>query len=172
MAGLVHLYCGDGKGKTTAAVGLAVRASGAGKMVVFTQFFKDGSSSEIRQLKRLEHIQVFHADTVKGFFWNMTPEQQEQVRRDDTALFRAVTEAAKDADLLILDEIVSACNRGVVPETLVTDFLRSKPTQLEVVLTGRNPSPALMELADYITEMRKLRHPFDRGVPARKGIEF
>ena len=67
---------------------------------------------------------------------------------------------------------MSACNRGVVPETLVTDFLRNKPCHLEVVLTGREPSPALMELADYITEMRKLRHPFDRGVAARKGIEF
>ena len=60
----------------------------------------------------------------------------------------------------------------MVPETLVTDFLRSKPAELEVVLTGRNPSPALMELADYITEMRKLRHPYDRGVAARRGIEF
>lgn len=172
MAGLVHLYCGDGKGKTTAAVGLAVRASGAGKRVVFTQFFKDGSSSEVRQLKRLEHIQVFHADTVKGFFWNMTPEQQEQVRRDDTALFRAVTEAAKNADLLILDEIVSACNRGVVPEGEVLEFLRSRPEGLEVVLTGREPSAGLQSMADYITEMRKLRHPYDGGVAARKGIEF
>ena len=74
--------------------------------------------------------------------------------------------------MLILDEIVSACNRGVVPEELVVDFLRSKPDQLEVVLTGREPSPALMELADYITEMRKLRHPYDRGTAARKGVEY
>ena len=102
----------------------------------------------------------------------MTPEQREQAREDYTALFRQVTDAARDADLLILDEIVSACNRGVVPETLVMDFLRCKPQQLEVVLTGRDPSPGLTELADYITEMRKLRHPFDRGIPARKGIEF
>ena len=172
MAGLIHLYCGDGKGKTSAAVGLAVRASGAGQQVVFTQFFKDGSSSEIESLKRLPGIRTIHANTVKGFYHAMTPEQREQAREDYTALFRQVTDAARDADLLILDEIVSACNRGVVPETLVTDFLRCKPQQLEVVLTGRDPSPALTELADYITEMRKLRHPFDRGIPARKGIEF
>lgn len=172
MAGLIHLYCGDGKGKTSAAVGLAVRASGAGQQVVFTQFFKDGSSSEIESLKRLPGIRTIHANTVKGFYHAMTPEQREQAREDYTALFRQVTDAARDADLLILDEIVSACNRGVVPETLVTDFLRCKPQQLEVVLTGRAPSPALTELADYITEMRKLRHPFDRGIPARKGIEF
>ena len=172
MAGLIHLYCGDGKGKTSAAVGLAVRASGAGKQVLFTQFFKDGSSSEIESLKRLPGIRVIHANTVKGFYHAMTPEQRIQARKDYTALFRQVTDAAKNADLLILDEIVSACNRGVVPETLVTTFLRSKPTELEVVLTGREPSPALMELADYITEMRKLRHPFDRGIAARKGVEY
>ena len=172
MAGLIHLYCGDGKGKTSAAVGLAVRASGAGKRVIFTQFFKDGSSSEIESLKRLPGIRTIHAQTVKGFYQAMTPEQREQAREDYTALFRQVTAAAAEADLLILDEIVSACNRGVVPETLVTTFLRSKPTELEVVLTGRDPSPALMELADYITEMRKLRHPFDRGIAARKGVEY
>lgn len=172
MASLIHLYCGDGKGKTTAAVGLAVRASGAGKQVVFTQFFKDGSSSEIGVLSALPGVRTMHAQTVKGFYHAMTPEQRAKAREDYTALFRQVTAAAAEADLLILDEIVSACNRGVVPETLVTDFLRNKPSGLEVVLTGRKPSPALMELADYITEMRKLRHPFDRGVAARKGIEF
>ncbi|MDO5546132.1 MAG: cob(I)yrinic acid a,c-diamide adenosyltransferase [Eubacteriales bacterium] len=171
MAGLIHLYCGDGKGKTTAAVGLAVRASGAGKRVVFTQFFKDGSSSEVESLKCLG-IRTVHARTVKGFYRSMTEQEREQARQDYTALFRQVTAAAKDADLLILDEIVSACNRGVVPEGMVVDFLRNKPQKLEVVLTGREPSPALTELADYITEMRKLRHPFDRGVAARKGIEY
>ena len=172
MAGLIHLYCGDGKGKTTAAVGLAVRASGAGKQVVFTQVLKDGSSSEVESLKRLPGIRTMHAQTVRGFYRSMNEQQRQQARQDYTALFRQVTDAAKDADLLILDEIVSACNRGVVPEKLVTDFLRSKPQQLEVVLTGREPSPALTVLADYITEMRKLRHPYDRCVAARKGIEF
>lgn len=172
MSGLIHLYCGDGKGKTTAALGLALRAAGAGKQVVFTQFFKDGSSSEVEPLTALPGVRVFHADTVRGFYRNMTPTQREQAGKDYTALFRQVTQAAREADLLILDEIVSACNRGVVPEKLVTDFLREKPARLEVVLTGRNPSAALLELADYITEMRKLRHPFDRGIGARKGIEF
>lgn len=140
--------------------------------MVFTQFFKDGSSSEIEPLAALPGVRVFHADTVRGFYRNMTPTQREQAGKDYTALFRQVTQAAQEADLLILDEIVSACNRGVVPEKLVTDFLREKPARLEVVLTGRNPSAALLELADYITEMRKLRHPFDRGIGARKGIEF
>ena len=83
-----------------------------------------------------------------------------------------MSEAAQDADLLILDEIISACNHGAVRENLLTDFLDRRPEKLEVVLTGRNPSPALVERADYMTEMRKCRHPFDQGIPARKGIEF
>ena len=115
MAGLIHLYCGDGKGKTTAAVGLAVRAFGAGKQVFFTQFFKDGSSSDVESIKLLG-IRTFHARTVKGFYHAMNEQQRQQARQDYTALFRQVTAAAQDADLLILDEIVSACNRGVVPE--------------------------------------------------------
>ena len=129
MAGLIHLYCGDGKGKTSAAVGLAVRASGAGKQVVFTQFFKDGSSSEIESLKRLPGIRTIHANTVKGFYHAMTPEQREQAREDYTALFRQVTDAARDADLLILGD-------GLEIDSL---FARGKTAlwQEEVLMKGR-----------------------------------
>ena len=106
MPGLIHLYCGDGKGKTSAAVGLAVRASGAGKRVIFTQFFKDGSSSEIESLKRLPGIRTIHAQTVKGFYHAMTPEQRVQAREDYAALFRQDTAAADEADLLSITESV------------------------------------------------------------------
>ncbi|MGN0978033.1 MAG: cob(I)yrinic acid a,c-diamide adenosyltransferase [Faecousia sp.] len=169
---MIHIYCGDGKGKTTAAVGLAVRAAGAGKNVVFTQFFKDGSSSEISVLRSIPNIRVLHCQTVPGFWRRMDENQRKKASADYTRLFADVLEAARDADLLILDEMISACNHGAVPEPLVTDFLDKKPDYLEVVLTGRDPSPALLERADYITEMRKCRHPYDQGIPARKGIEF
>jgi len=172
MAGLIHIYCGDGKGKTTAAVGLALRAAGAGKRVVFTQFFKDGSSSEIDMLRRFETIRVMHCETVRGFYFRMTPAQREQVSRDYTELLRQVLAAAETADVLVLDEIISTCNHGTVPEKMVTAFLREKPEDLEVILTGRDPSQALVALADYVTQMQKIKHPFDRGIPARKGIEF
>ena len=172
MAGLIHLYCGDGKGKTTAAVGLAVRAAGAGMRVVFTQFFKDGSSSEIAVLRQLEPIRTMHAQTVPGFFRHMSDEQKQQATRDYSALLEDALREARPADLLILDEVISACNYSVVSEARLADFLRSKPEQLEVVLTGRNPSPLLQELADYVTEMRKQKHPFDQGIRARRGIEF
>ena len=172
MPGLIHIYCGDGKGKTTAAVGLAVRAAGAGKKVVFTQFFKDGSSSEIKVLQGVENIQVMHSDTVRGFWKRMTDEQKARVSEDYTRLFSDVTRLAMEADLLVLDEIISACNHAAVAEVAVADFLRSKPERLEVVLTGRDPSECLLRLADYVTQMQKIKHPYDRGIAARKGIEF
>lgn len=172
MAGLIHIYCGDGKGKTTAAVGLTLRSAGAGNRVVFTQFFKDGSSSEISLLRQISGISVLHADTVGGFWKRMTAEQQAQASRDYTELFHIACERAKNMDLLVLDEVISACNHGTVPEEALLEFLQNKPENLEVVLTGRNPSEALLAQADYVTEMKKIKHPFDHGVLARKGIEY
>ena len=172
MPGLIHIYCGDGKGKTTAATGLAIRAAGAGKNVVFTQFFKDGSSSEIKVLQSVTNIQVLHCDTVRGFWKRMSDAQKAKVSADYGQFLHEVIQLARNADLLVLDEILSACNHGAVSEAAVADFLRSKPEYLEVVLTGRNPSDALLKLADYVTEMRKIKHPYDCGITARNGIEF
>ena len=170
--GCVHLYCGDGKGKSTAAAGLALRCAGSGNKVLFVQFFKDGSSSEIKVLQGVENIQILHCNTVRGCWKRMTDAQKARVSEDYTRLFSDVTRLAMDADLLVLDEIISACNHGTVTEVAVADFLRSKPECLEVVLTGRNPSERLLRLADYVTQMQQIKHPYDRGIAARKGIEF
>ena len=124
MAGLIHIYCGDGKGKTTAAVGLTLRSAGAGNRVVFTQFFKDGSSSEISLLRQIPGISVLHTKTVGGFWKRMTAEQQAQASRDYTELFHIACERAKNMDLLVLDEVISACNHGAVPEEALLEFLR------------------------------------------------
>ena len=163
---------GDGKGKTTAAIGLAIRAAGAGRKVVFAQFFKDGSSSEIGILKTVENIRTVHCNTVRGFWRRMDDSQKAQAGKDYTAFLAEVILLAKDADLLVMDEIISACNHATVAESIVSDFLRNKPKDLEVVLTGRNPSKSLLELADYVSEIRKIKHPYDCGVAAREGIEF
>lgn len=170
--GLIHIYCGDGKGKTTAAVGLSVRAAGADKKVLFVQFFKNGNSSEIRSLQKLEGIRTLHASTVPGRFSRMSDEQRVQASSDYTELFRSAAALSENFDLLILDEIISACNLKIVDEALVTAFLDSKPDSLEVVLTGRDPSCELTSRADYITSMEKIKHPYDQGIRARKGIEF
>ncbi len=172
MAGLIHIYCGDGKGKTTASVGLAVRAAGAGMRVLFTQFFKDGSSSEVRMLQKMENIQTMHCRTVPGRYRNMTEEQKAQAKKDYSCHLEAVLKAAEEADLLVLDESISACNNGVISEERLLAFLTCKPEKLEVVLTGRAPTAKLLSVADYVTEMNKIKHPFEQGIPARYGIEY
>lgn len=172
MAGLLHIYCGDGKGKTTAAVGLTVRAAGAGIPVVFAQFFKSGGSSEVKILRQIANVHTIHCQTVHGRFSNMTDAQRQQARADYRALLETTLELAQNAGLLVLDEAVSACNHGILDEERLTQWLSGRPDGLEVVLTGRNPSDRLLGLADYVTEMKKLRHPYDRGVRARPGIEF
>ena len=173
MAGLVHIYCGDGKGKTTAAVGLALRAAGARQRVLFIQFFKNGDSSEIAPLRAQENICVGVSENRHGFFKNMDAAERERTRTDYTALLSAALREAKNGvGLLVLDEAVSACNYKMIPEEALLAFLRTKPPELEVVLTGRNPSEAMLAAADYVTEMKKIKHPFDRGVKARKGIEY
>lgn len=172
MKGLIHLYCGDGKGKTSAAAGLALRAAGAGRKVLFTQFLKDGSSSEIGVLKKIENISALLCEKPYGFYANMTAQERIAAKEDySKLLFEALRQSA-DFDLLVLDEVIPACNRGVVEETKLADFLKTKPEHLEVVLTGRDPSEKLAALADYITEMKKIRHPYDKGIAARQGIEF
>ena len=170
----IHIYCGDGKGKTTAAVGLAVRAAGNGKKVVLTQFLKDGSSSELNILRELSQIRVLSCTKKFGFFWNMSEEQKEEARKAYTDLFEEAVREAIDshAFLLVMDEFVAAYNHGMIEREKALNFLKDKPEDLEVVLTGRDPAPELVELADYVSELQKRKHPFDQGIPARKGIEL
>ncbi len=172
-SGLVHLYCGDGKGKTTAAVGLAVRHSGRGGKVVFAQFLKDGTSGECRVLAKLG-VTVLAANPVGKFSFRMTEEEKAETAAALGRTFDAATGFAvrERATLLVLDEVCAAVNCGFLPEKTLTEFLESRPDSLEVVLTGRDPSENLQMHADYITEMKKRRHPFDEGVAAREGIEF
>lgn len=169
----IHIYCGDGKGKTTAAMGLALRAAGSGKRVVLTQFLKDGSSSELKILREIPQIQVFLCEEKFGFFWNMSEEQKETAKRSYTELFERAMEAAKKgAFLLVMDELIAAYNHELVERERVLHFLWEKPEDLEVVMTGREPAPELLDLADYVSEIQKRKHPFDQGIPARKGIEL
>lgn len=173
MSGLIHIYSGDGKGKTTAAAGLAIRAAGAGKKVVFSQFLKDGCSSEIKILKDIKNINVCVCCKPRGFVINMTDIERQEAKCDFEGLFdKALSLAENGADLLIFDEIISSCNLDIVCEKKLVEFLKNKPEKLEVVLTGRDPSSALVEMADYVTEMKKIKHPFDNGVNAREGIEY
>ena len=171
--GCLQIYCGDGKGKTTASVGLAVRAAGTGMKVYFCQVMKDGRSGEVEMLKKLG-VNYHCCEEQLGFFWNMTEEQKADAARLYNQLFdeavKTVTE--EGYDLLVVDEFMSAYNHGFIDQKKALHFFLNRPEHLEVVLTGREPGEELLELADYVTEMRKVKHPFDQGIPARKGIEL
>lgn len=169
--GLIHVYTGDGKGKTTASVGLAVRAAGAGKKVAFVQFMKGTESSEIQPLRSLG-VTVVKAGTITKFVPYMTEEERAQCVAEQAAGFAAAEELAGKLDVLVMDEIMSAVTTGMIPEARLVAFLRGKPAALEVVLTGRNVPDAVAELADYLSDIGAVKHPYTKGIAARKGIEM
>ncbi|MBW7573088.1 cob(I)yrinic acid a,c-diamide adenosyltransferase [Caproiciproducens sp. AGMB10547] len=174
MNGLTHIYCGDGKGKTTAAVGLGVRACGCGKRVLMVQFLKGSGSGELTALKQLENFSVMPTVSTVKFTFQMNKKELEETAVLCGNLFCKAAAAAKsgECDLLILDEIFATIRCGLLDNGMLTDFIKNKPQNLELVLTGRDPKPEVLELADYISEIRKVKHPFDRNIPARRGIEF
>lgn len=165
---MLHLYWGDGKGKTTAAMGLALRALGHGRRVVVLQFLKDGTSGEIALLRRCGA--EVHACPNAKFTWLMTEAERAEARQHNTAALRAALDAP--FDLLVLDEACAACRYQLVDEALLQQAAAMAKQGREVVLTGRDPAPWMQEAADYSTELRAVRHPYTRGIPAREGIEY
>lgn len=237
MNGLVHIYCGDGKGKTTAALGLALRAAGNGIPVVIARFLKNDGSGEVEILENVPGVYLFHCERQFGFTWTMSEEQKAEAGVYFTGLFerawemgcktaREDVEGAGKADgcmagenwgsdsvsdgssrrdsgvcgtgasvsgspvsvppasvpltsppceiraLLVLDEIMAAVNSGFVANERLLAALDHRLDGLEVVLTGRGPSKELLSRADYVTEMRAVKHPYEKGVGARKGVEY
>ena len=171
--GLIHLDCGDGKGKTTAAMGLALRAVGHGFHVGVVQFLKDGDSGELAPLSSLPGVRVLSGKGVKGFSFQMSEEEKKTVKQcHEKHLDKAIGWCREGwCGLLILDEVVDAVNSGLLEKEMLLGFLQEKPSALEVVLTGRNPGKELVDLSDYYSEVRKIKHPYDRGITAREGIE-
>ena len=172
--GLVHIYCGDGKGKTSAAVGLAVRAAGRGMKVLVVRFLKTENSGEVEVLRNIPGITVTPCDRTFGFVFRMNEEQKAEAAEYYQKRFETAEKEAESGnyDLLILDEILASCNYGMVQEQSVLEFLHTKPAGLEVVLTGRDPSEKMVEQADYVSEIHMVKHPYQKGISARKGIEF
>lgn len=173
MFGLIHIYCGDGKGKTTAAVGLAVRCAGRGNKVLLVQFLKSRDSGELYSLAKLPDIEVMRGKESKKFTFQMNEEEKHALLIEHNKMFEQVLAKIKNGgySLLILDEVIGALNAKVFEMPKLIEFLRHKPENLEVVLTGRKPAPELVEIADYVSEMRKVKHPMDKGIMAREGIE-
>lgn len=171
--GLVHIYCGEGKGKTTCSVGLTVRACGYGLHVLFMQFLKSGDSSELKILKSLPGIDVLGTKPIKKFSFQMTEEEKEETRQINAEQFADMVKMLENDhyDMLVLDEVLGSIEAGLLDDQLIVNFLKNRPEQLEVVMTGRYPTEELEELADYVSRIDKVKHPYDKGIPARAGIE-
>jgi cob(I)alamin adenosyltransferase len=168
--GLVHLYIGDGKGKTTAAIGLSVRAAGRGKTVVFAQFLKTENSGELASMEKLG-IRVIRSTLRLGFTYQMDENTRGLCREEQGRIMAEAVKAAEGADLLILDEVLDAVYTEMLEEGKLRSFTEHRGPVLELVITGRNPPAWLLEGADYVSEIKKIRHPYDQGIQARIGIE-
>jgi len=170
--GLVQVYTGDGKGKTSAAFGLALRAVGRGLKVYVIQFIKGGFDyGELYVVERLPNFKLKAFGRGK-FVTDVPP------TGDDVKLAKEAFELAKDVigsgeyDVVVLDEINVALHLKLIGIKEVVDLIRHKPKHVELILTGRYVPPEVIELADLVTEMREVKHPYTKGVPPRKGIEY
>src|SRR5438270_476515 len=174
--GLTIVYTGDGKGKTTAAVGLTVRAAGNKMRVLFVQFIKGSWKSGEREILRgLPNVEV--AVTGRGFTIEelRDPRIPMQAHHDAAATGWALARQAIEQglyDVVVLDEILGAVNANLVPIREVLETIRSRPPSLHLVLTGRGAPPELIALADLVSEVQPIKHPYEQGIPAQRGIEF
>ena len=171
MKGYVQVYTGDGKGKTTAALGLAMRAAGAGLKTHLAQFVKGMACSELESLKRFPDLIAVH-QYGRGYFLFNDPEEKDiEAARAGFAEVKDIV-ASGEYDVVILDEINIATYYGLVSVDEVLALIDAKPENVELVLTGRKADPRIIEAADLVTEMREVKHYYAaQGVRGRKGIE-
>ena len=172
--GCLHIYYGDGKGKTSAALGLALRAAGAGLKVCLLQFLKRGDSPELAALHQVSGVTVLPGPICPGFVFQMDAgEKAVYAAACAHALEHVLAQVqAMGADVLLLDEVLDLPPLGLVEEPALARFLQGRPQGLEVVATGHHVSQTLLDLGDYVTRMVKEKHPYDQGLSARRGIEF
>ncbi len=168
--GYIHLYTGNGKGKTTAAIGLAVRAVGAGKMVFFAQFVKGMRYAELEALKRFPEIEMQQYG-FDCFIINEPTEKDIDAARIGLQEVKKAIDSKK-YDLVVLDEVCIALYYKLFDMTQLRDAVKNRPEGMEMIFTGRYAAEELVQWADLVTEMKEIKHYYNKGVQARKGIEF
>lgn len=168
--GCVHVYTGNGKGKTTAALGLCLRAVGAGFRVYIAQFMKSGAYSELKALKRLGQFVTIEQFGTGRFVRGKPSEEDQTVARQGFEAAKAAL-ASGNYQMVILDESIVALNQGVLTQEQVHTWIDMRPEAVELILTGRNVPPEIVAKVDLVTEMREVKHYFQNGITARVGIE-
>ena len=168
--GIIQIYTGEGKGKTTAALGLALRAAGQKMKVIIIQFVKgDATCGEHLIAAKYHLFEIVQLNTGNSFV--QTPEELRPITEQTLAFTQKIL-IDGNYDLVILDEIFVAVNKGLITISQVIDLMKKKPEKVELILTGRGAPKEVIQRADLVTEMVAVKHPFTKGVTARKGIEY
>ncbi len=172
--GLIHIYTGEGKGKTTSAIGLATRALGGGFRVCYTSFHKRPERYGYTEMDALRSMGATVLNFAKGHPKLDRTIDSEVTKRESVEAIEEIKRLIKEQefDMLIMDEILISVRDSYIEEQVLVDFIARKPKHLELVLTGRGATPRVMELADYVSCIEKVKHPFDQGVASRKGVEY
>ena len=168
---MVHIYCGNGKGKTTAGFGLLLRQLGYGNPVGIVQFLKDGNSGEMQALKGCAKVWQKACVMPQTFYFQMKEEEQAALKQQMQSLFEEACRHLDTCSCMLWDEIIDAQNLGLLTVEQIITAIQNHPNT-EIILTGRNPHPRLIDIADYYTAFQEVKHPFQKGIPARKGIEY
>lgn len=195
---MIHIYCGDGKGKSTASMGLCVRAAGSNIPVLMVQFLKDDTSGELNVLRTLPTVEVMYSDKFFGFTWNMTEEEKKeqaeifsnmmskveawieeklldcsQIETDSMGDGQIQSEASGIKLMIILDEVIAAIDCKLLEESVLLSLVdKHNKNLVEFVFTGRNPSETLKEKADYVSCIQAVKHPYQQGITCRRGVEY
>ena len=171
---MLHIYHGNGKGKTTAAVGLAVRFAGSGGNVLFMQFLKNGTSSEIGILKNISGINVLCCEECNKFTFQMNEDEKNVViKRHNEMLKTALSHIQNDSSgLIVMDEFLDAYNKDMLDKELADKLIMELSDGCEVAVTGRSPHEKFIEKADYVSHISAEKHPYEKGIAARYGIEY
>lgn len=170
---MIQTYFGNGKGKTTAAIGAVIRCIGCGQKALYVGFLKNNYSAEFKVLETLENIDVLFSDEHYNLFDNEKPELAPKFTRAYTnLLFEEITKIKDSCQMLVLDEILDAVEFGYIDEDELLALLINLKTDWEIILTGHRLTHKIKQVSDYISEIKEIKHPYKKGVPPRKGIEY
>ena len=172
--GLVQIYTGDGKGKTTAAIGQGIRSAGYGLNVVMVQFLKGGYTGELSTIDKINNFNIFRFEKERDFVWNLSKAEIEELKKEIRTGYEFIKKIVDEGscDVLIIDEIMGAHYNKFISTDEIIYLIKNKKESMEIVLTGRNVPMEVIDLADLVTEMKMIKHPFEKGIGAREGIEY